>query len=244
MFSLASASPVDNRNTVVENAASGGEFITNDGVLLMNMAKTVFTTSLAALAFVSFAAFADTGLYVGGSVGSATLSKDLGSFKIETESTPYRFTFGLQLHDFFALEGGYQNFGSFEDRFTVSGEPVDIGLKADGFTLGFTGSIPLSDRFSLFGRGGAFFWDGDALIDSVLYGRVGAFFWDEDVYLWEDELYIDSAENSVPGDTNAYFGGGLTMSVTDRLDLVGDWTRYNLETARSDVFSLGFTYRF
>lgn len=210
----------------------------------MKIAKSVFATSLAALVFVSYAAFAENGLYVGGSVGSAKLSKDLGSFKIDTESKPYRFTIGLQLADFFALEAGYQNFGTFDDRFTVSGNPVDIGLKADGYTLGFTGSIPLSDRFSLFGRGGAFFWNGDALIDSALYGRVGAFFWDEDVYLWEDELYIDSTENAVPGDTNAYFGGGVTMSVTDRLDLVGDWTRYNLETTRSDVFSLGFTYRF
>ena len=73
---------------------------------------------------------------------------------------------------------------------------------------------------------------------------MGAFFWDEDVYLFEDELYIDSFENDVPGDTNAYFGGGVTMSVTDRLDLVGDWTRYNLKSTSSDVFSLGFTYRF
>ena len=210
----------------------------------MNIGKAVSTASLAVLAFVSSAAFAESGLYVGGSLGSAKLSKDLGSFSIDTESTPYRFTIGLQLYDFFVLEGGYQNFGTFENRFTVSGEPVDIRLKADGFTLGVTGSIPLSERFSLFGRGGAFFWDGDALIDSVLYGRVGAFFWDEDVYLWEDELYIDSTESPLPGDTNAYFGGGLTMSVTDRLDLVGDWTRYNLETTRSDVFSIGFTYRF
>ena len=210
----------------------------------MNIGKAVSTASLAVLAFVSSAALAESGLYVGGSVGSARLSKDLDSFTVDSESTPYRFTIGWKLDDFFALEAGYHNFGTFEDRFTLSGEPVDVGLKADGFTLGITGSVPLSERFSLFARGGAFFWDGDAIIDSLLYGRVGAFFWDEDVYVWEDELYFDSTENALPGDTNAYFGGGVTMSVTDRLDLVGDWTRYNLETTRSDVFSLGFTYRF
>ena len=210
----------------------------------MSIAKTVATASLAALAFVSIAASAESGLYVGGSIGSATLSKDLDSFTVDAESTPYRLTIGWKLDDFFALEAGYKNFGTFTDQFTVGGDPVDVGLEADGFTLGITGSIPLSQRFSLFGRGGAFFWDGNAVIDSVLYGRVGAFFWDEDVYVQDDELYFDSNEQALPGDTNAYFGGGVTMSVTDRLDLVGDWTRYNLETTRSDVFSIGFTYSF
>lgn len=210
----------------------------------MKITKTVSTATLVALAFISIEAFAESGLYVGGSVGSATLSKDLDSFSVDTESTPYRFTVGLKLDDYFALEAGYHNFGTFEDRFTISGEPVDIGLKADGYTLGFTGSIPLSDRFSLFGRAGAYFWHGDAVIDSALYGRVGAFFWEEDVYIWEDELYYDTYEVGRPGDTNSYFGAGATVSVTDRLDLVGDWTRYKLETTDSDVISIGFTYRF
>ena len=225
-------------------AACGAELISNDEDMGMNMASMVTRGLFAALAFVPLSAFAESGMYVGGSVGSATLSKDLGSFRIDTESTPYRFTIGLQLYDFFALEGGYQNFGTFEDRFTLGGDPVDIGLKADGYTLGFTGSIPLGDRISLFGRAGAFFWDGEALINSVLYGRVGAFFWDEDVYSWEDELYYDSNESAEPGDTNAYFGAGATVSLTDRLELVSDWTRYRLESTESDVFSIGFTYRF
>lgn len=117
-------------------------------------------------------------------------------------------------------------------------------MNTDGFALGVTGSIPLRERFDLFGRAGAFFLDGNAMIISILYGRVSGFFWDEDVYVRHDELYIDSKENALPGDMNAYFGGGLTLSVTDGLELVGDWTRYKLEATRSDVFSVEFTYRF
>ncbi len=210
----------------------------------MNKTKSLYATLVVSLTFVPLAVFADSGLYVGGSVGSATLSKDLGSFTIDTQSTPYRFTIGLQANDIFALEAGYQNFGTFDDRLIVGGEPVDVGLSADGYTLGLTGRIPLSDRFSLFGRTGAFFWNGNALIDSALYGRVGAFFWGEEVYVWDDELYYEDYENGRPGDTNIYYGAGATMSVTDRLDVVGDWTRYKLETTDSDVVSLGFTYRF
>jgi hypothetical protein len=92
----------------------------------------------------------------------------------------------------------------------------------------------------LLGRVGAFFWDGNALANSILFGRVSEFFWDEDPYLW-DSAYSYEPE---PGDTNWYFGGGARISLTDRLDLVGDWTRYKLETTDADIVSLGFTYRF
>lgn len=210
----------------------------------MNIAKMITKSVLVVLALSPPALFADSGLYIGGSIGSATLAKDLGSARIETKSKPYRLTLGLQLYDFLSIEGGYHNFGKFEDRFLLSGNPVDVGLKADGYTLGLVGNIPLGDKFSLFGRAGAFFWNGDALIDSALNGRVSAFFWDDDVYVLEDELYYDSYEFGRPGDTNAYFGAGAAVGVTDRFQLVGDWTRYRLEAADSDVVSIGFTYRF
>ncbi len=184
----------------------------------MNKARTLSTAFVAIVAMVPFAASAESGLYFGGSIGSATLKDTIGSFDIDADSNPYRLTVGLQFNDFFAIEGGYQNFGTFEDRYTFSGQPVDIALEADGITLGAAGSLPVSETFSLFGRAGAFFWDSDALIDSIR----------------------QPSEN----DTNVYFGGGGTVSISERLKLVGDWTRYELESTESDVISLGFTYRF
>ena len=173
---------------------------------------------LATLALAPLTAFADSGFYFGGSVGSATLTEDFSGLGIDTDSTPYRLTAGWQVNDFFSLEGGYHNFGKFEERIDIGGGPVDLRLKADGFTLGATGSIPLSSSFALFGRAGAFFWDGDAEINNITQTR--------------------------PEDSNLYLGGGATASVTERLKLVGDWTRYQLEDTDSDVISLGFMYRF
>lgn len=184
----------------------------------MRITKSAPAALLAMLAFAPLTTFAESGLYFGGSVGSATLTEDFDGLGVDTDSTPYRFTIGLQLNDYFALEGGYHNFGRFEDRVNVGGLPVDVRLKADGFTLGGTGSIPLSESFSLFGRAGAFFWDGDALINNITQAR--------------------------PEDTNPYYGGGGTVAMSERLSLVGDWTRYELEDTESDVISLGFTYRF
>lgn len=184
----------------------------------MKKANPATFALLTMLALTPLTAFADSGFYFGGSVGSATLTEDFDGLGIDSDSTPFRLTAGWQVNDFFSLEGGYHNFGRFEERFETGNGPIDIRLKADGFTLGATGSIPLGDTVGLFGRAGAFFWDGDAEINDVTQAR--------------------------PEDSNLYLGGGATVAMTDRLKLVGDWTRYQLEDTESDVISLGFTYRF
>ncbi len=184
----------------------------------MKYAKTASIALLATLALAPLTAFADSGFFIGGSVGSATLTEDFDGLGVDADSDSFRLTAGWQFNDYFALEGGYHSFGKFEESLDVGGNPVDIRLKADGFTLGATGSLPLGSSFSLFGRAGAFFWDGDAEINNVSQAR--------------------------PEDTNIYLGGGATVAVTERLRLVGDWTRYQLEDTESDVISLGFTYRF
>jgi OOP family OmpA-OmpF porin len=182
---------------------------------LLNKAAIAAT---ALLALSPATAFADSGFYVGGSVGSSSLSNDFDGFEVDTDSTAFRLIAGWEFNDFFSLEGGYHNFGKLEQSFDDGGEPLDISLKADGFTLGGTGSIPLGEKFALFGRAGAFFWDGDAEINNVTQAR--------------------------PEDTNLYYGGGAKFAITDRLSLLGDWTRYELEDTDSDVVSLGFTFRF
>jgi OOP family OmpA-OmpF porin len=182
---------------------------------LPNKAAIAATTLLA---LSPLTAFADGGFYVGGSVGSSSLSNDFDGFEVDADSTAFRLIAGWEFNDFFTLEGGYHNFGELEQSFDNNGELVDISLKADGFTLGGTGSIPLGEKFALFGRAGAFFWDGDAEINDITQAR--------------------------PEDTNLYYGGGAKFAITERLSLLGDWTRYELEDTESDVISLGFTFNF
>ncbi len=183
----------------------------------MMQARTALAV-VAAMALLPTAALAENGFYLGGSVGSASLTEDFDGFDVDADSTAWRFVAGWQFNQFLSLEGGYHNFGSFEDTFDVNGEPVDLRLKAEGFTLGGTLSLPVTRSLSLYGRGGAFFWDGDANINSITEAR--------------------------PEDTNPFYGAGATVAISDRLDLVGDWTRYELESTDSDVISLGFTFRF
>lgn len=184
----------------------------------MKHAKTALFASLTMLTLAPLNAMAESGFYLGGSVGSVSFTDNFDALGIDTDSTSYRLIAGFQLNEFLSLEGGYHNFGDFEQRFDLLGEPINVRLKADGFTLGVTGSIPIGSGVALFGRAGGFFWDGDTGLGNVSRVR--------------------------PEDANPYIGGGATVSFSEHLKLVGDWTRYEFAFTESDVISLGFTYRF
>lgn len=161
---------------------------------------------------------AEPGLVISGGVGAASLSEDFDGFDIDADSTAFRLAIGWQFNDYLALEAGYHNFGRFEQTVDVNGTTVAVSLKADGFTLGVTGSLPLGERFSLIGRAGTFFWDGDADINGVSQAR--------------------------PEDTNLFLGIGVSYQLTEKLELTGDWSRYELEDTESDVLAVGLRYLF
>jgi len=163
-------------------------------------------------------ALADTGLYVGASIGSSHLDQDFSGFNLDTDATAYRFFGGFQFGDALGIEAGYHTFGDFAETFDLGGVSTRTELSADGWTLGGTLGLPLSEQFALFGRAGVFVWDAD--------------------------VEVDGFSVSVPGDENPYYGGGAKFDVTPKLSLIGDWTRYELDVVDSDVISIGFQYRF
>lgn len=184
----------------------------------MKQETMALAAALLLLSMTPVTTFADSGPYLGGSVGAAHLAEDFDGFGVDSDSTALRFVAGWQLNDFFALEGGYHSFGEFEESLDISGTITNVSLKADGFTLGAVATLPMSNTVSLLGRAGAFYWDGDAAINNVTLAR--------------------------PEDSNLYFGAGAGVAVSERLSIVGDWTRYELEDTESDVISVGFTYQF
>jgi len=182
------------------------------------MKTQLILAAVAIAALTPSLAFADKGLFVAASVGSAELSESFDGFDVDADSTAYRFTVGWRFNDYLAIDGGYHNFGRFDQTFDDAGTPIDVSLKADGFTLGAIGSLPIGDRFSLFARAGAFFWDGDAEINNV------------------------SAAS--PEDTNFYFGAGARLALTERLSATVDGSRYDLDGTDSTVLSVGLDFRF
>ncbi len=184
----------------------------------MTRTTTATLALIAALASVPLSANADSGFFFGGSIGAATLDENFEGFGIDTDSTSFRINAGWQFSDNLALEAGYHDFGTFDDRLDIGNALGELEIEADGFTLGLTAGVPLGRNLSLFGRVGAFFWDGDAILDDIIVAR--------------------------PEDDNFYYGGGASVAVSERLSLIGDWTRYDLDDTESDVISIGFRYRF
>jgi len=186
------------------------------------MKRTKTTLSLAvALVLTSalpLAAQADPGAYVGASIGNARLDDNFDGFRIDTDTNAYRVFGGIQLGDTFGIEAGYLNFGDFTESVDLGGLLSRTDISGDGWTLGATLALPLSENLSLFGKGGVFFWDADISIDG---------------------FSIDT-----PGDDNPYYGGGVKLDLNEKFSLTGDWTVYEFDVVETDVISLGFNYRF
>lgn len=182
------------------------------------MNPKLLATIALACALAPCIAAADSGLFLSGSVGQSRLSEDFDGFDVDDDSTAWRLTAGFRFNDHFALEGGYHNFGRFEETVDLDGAPVNVSLKADGFTFGGTGSLPVGERLHLFARAGLFFWDGDA--------------------------DINGATEATPGDTNLYLGAGVRFDLSERVSLTADGSRYNLDDTTGIVLSAGFELRF
>ena len=186
------------------------------------MKRTTSTLSLATALILTSAlplvAHAGPDAYVGASIGNARLDDNFDGFRIDTDTNAYSFFGGIQFSDTFGIEAGYLNFGDFTHSVDLGGLLSRTDISGDGWTLGGTLALPITQNLSLFGKGGVFFWDADISVDG---------------------FSIDT-----PGDDNPYYGGGLKLDLGDRLSLTGDWTVYELDVVETDVISLGFNYRF
>lgn len=184
----------------------------------MNKRILAVTVLMSMFAGAPQGALAGDGFYVGASIGSAQLNDDFDGLDVDDDTVAYRIVGGWRVNRYFGLEAGYQNFGDFEQNVTINGVTSKAKLSADGYTFGVTGSYPVSDRVEVFGRGGWFFWDGNADVNNV--------------------------SQASPEDTNLYYGAGLSFGLSKRFHINTDWTRFELKSTESDVFSVGLQYRF
>jgi OOP family OmpA-OmpF porin len=114
----------------------------------MKATKALLTaTGLAAL--LVMAAPATAQLYLGATIGQAEYKEGcLGTGECDDADTAWRILGGFQFNRFLALELGYYDFGE------ASSGPVTI--EAEAFEIVAVGSLHLTDRFSLYGKAGAY----------------------------------------------------------------------------------------
>lgn len=214
---------------------------------MRRVAKTVGTLGLVGCAVMNSAIAAedDPGFYIGANIGQSKAKIDdariasrlLGSGLTTTSiadndtDTAYKIFGGYKLNKNIALEAGIFNLGQFGyTATTVPAGTLNGNVNLDGVNLDVVGMLPITEKFSGFGRLG---WSyAEARGTFTTSGAVAP---------------TDTNPNK--RFTNYKAGLGLQYDFNEALGLRGEWERYRVNDAvGSDgdiqMYSIGLVYRF
>ena len=213
----------------------------------MKLARASGTLGLVALAMIAspFAVADDSAWYGGLNLGrsratiddpritSGLLAGGLTTTSIadDNRDTGYKLWGGYQFNRNFALEGGYFNLGKFGFvATTVPAGTLTGNIKLQGLNLDAVGILPITEKFSAFGRLG------------LNYAEA------KDTFAGTGAVRVANP-NPSKRDTNYKLGLGLQYDFTQSLGLRAEAERYRINDAVGnkgdiDLFSLGLVYRF
>lgn len=206
------------------------------------------TLGLAVLAALTsqFAMADDSGWYAGANVGQSRAKIDdpriaaqllqsgltATSITDNNRDTGYKLFGGYQINKNFSLEGGYFNLGRFGYvATTVPAGTLSGNIKLQGVNFDGVGILPVTERFSVFGRLGLNY--AQARDNFTRTGGVPAL----------------ANPNPSKNQVNYKFGAGLQYDLTEALAMRLEAERYRINDAVGnkgdiDLYSLGLIYRF
>lgn len=178
------------------------------------------------------AAAQETGFYLGGAFGQ-TKSKGFcsdvtdvtvfffgGSVQsCDEKDNGFKIFGGYRVNRNFAVEGSYFDYGEFPARITVGGNSGTLTGEATAWGVAAVGLLPVSDRFSLFGKAGLLFTD--LSVTAVGPGGVG---------VGDDE------------GSGLHFGVGGMFNLAGNIAIRAEWERN--DEADIDMMSIGVQVRF
>lgn len=185
---------------------------------LLRSARICSAALLASLLFTP-AAFADSGFFIGGSVGNAALSfsdVEFGSGGFDETDSAYKgfvgFIVDLPVVDF-GIEAAYVDFGAPSDTsiFDEDSEIDVTGLSAFG-TIGMDWGL-----FGVFAKAGIVRWDAEFSLDNVSLGK-------------------DDGSDSA-------YGLGFRLNFSS-VELRAEYEQFDVEDADLDMVSIGVLWRF
>lgn len=210
----------------------------------MKLRKASGTLGLAAFAALlsPLAMAQDTGWYGGANVGQSRATIDDARIRSgnpgfnsatitdDDRSTGYKIFGGYQLNKNFAVEGGYFDLGKFGYTATAPGGTLNGSMKVRGLNLDLVGTLPVTEKFSVFGRVG------------VNYAQT------RDNFSGTGNVIVTNP-NPRKNDTNYKFGAGVQYAFTDSLAMRLEAERYRINDAVGnkgdvDLYSVGLIYRF
>lgn len=121
---------------------------------------------IAAIALIQAPAYAqDAGFYIGGAVGQSKTKIDEAPFtalgatvtKNDEKNSMFRIFGGYDVNKNLAIEAAYVDLGAFGVSGTIAAAPFSAFGDTTGFSVSGVGTLPLSEKFSVFGSVGAFF---------------------------------------------------------------------------------------
>lgn len=109
---------------------------------------------------------ADTGFYVGASAGRSDYGVGTGDLgltagSVDDKDTAYKVFGGYNFTRNFGIEAAYVDLGDVTFSGNVGATPVSGSADVQGFNISAVLTAPINDRFAVFGKLGAFVWDGD-----------------------------------------------------------------------------------
>lgn len=215
---------------------------------MRRIAKTLGTLGLVGCAAMNspFAVADDSGWYVGGNVGQTRAKIDDAriaarmlvapttavSIADNNRDTGYKLFGGYRYNKSFAVEGGYFDLGQF--GFTATTVPAGTltgNIRLKGLNLDAVGTLPITEKFSAFGRVG------------LNYAQA------RDSFTSTGAVAVPTNPNPSKSELNYKFGAGLQYDFTESLGMRFEVERYRVNDAVGnkgdiDMYSLGLVYRF
>ena len=184
------------------------------------------------------------GWYLGGNVGStrsdfkndfinSSLANQgfiVNSTTSNNRSSGGKLFGGYQLTPYIAAEAGYFDLGRFTYGSTVLGGAFNGTSRINGLNLDLVGTVPLAERFSVFGRVGTAYAQNRANFSS------------------NGAVFLNTTSLS-RNQTNLKLGLGLQYAITEALALRAEIERYRINDpvrnrGNIDMASIGLVYRF
>ncbi|HLB84963.1 MAG TPA: outer membrane beta-barrel protein [Steroidobacteraceae bacterium] len=176
-------------------------------------------TALAATLGATTALAVDNGIYVGASVGDASVDINQGGFDIDDSATAFKVNVGWRILDWAGIEANYVDLGEVDGEFNglgLEGEPLEY--EADGINFSGLLFLPVGP-VDLFARAGFISWGTKARLPD-----------------------IEGASDSDDGMDLSY-GAGAQFRVWS-LSLRAEYEVFDVNPDKVDMISLGIMWTF
>jgi OOP family OmpA-OmpF porin len=195
----------------------------------------VFGVALALPGFGALAQAAESGWYIGASIGQANAEVDCtGTTACDDKDSSWKIFGGYQINRNFAIELGYSDLGAVTAStppfvlFPLVVPAANLKIETTVWEVVAVGSLPVADRFSIFGKAGFYRADTDTRVD---FGALGS-----------------TSESD--SNTDLTFGIGVRYDFTRNFGVRAEWQLYSGveagfdEDGDVDVMSVGLLWRF